>query len=159
MFRFQPLNFGTIYCNLTFSHGICSPRPQFFVWTFFKICPFLTRLQMCPRKTFSETSRHRWYSKAGSNKYWCFTRVWRLKIQGENFPTLFKRPWHKSIIFCWVPTTPPQQLVLRVFPLRSRRYRFWTSGLDQSSSKLVGFGGRRVSHGGGPWTGGPRFTH
>lgn len=82
------------------------PRPQFFVWTFFKICPFLTRLQICPWKTFSETSQHRWYSKAGSNKYWCFTRVWRLKIQGENFPTLFKRPWHKSIIFCWVPTAP-----------------------------------------------------
>ena len=72
---------------------------------FFKICPFLTRLQMCPWKTFSETSRHRCYSKAGSNKYWCFTRVWRLKIQGEIFQPCFKtlaQEYH----FCWVPTAP-----------------------------------------------------
>ena len=136
------------------------PRPQFFVWTFFKICPFLTRLQICPWKTISETSQHRWYSKAVSNKYWCFTRAWRLKIQGEIFQPCLKDLGTRVSFFVGFqppPATFPPQLFPRVFPLRSRRSRFWTSGLDQSSSKLVGFGGRRVSPGIGAMERGPPF--
>ena len=140
------------------------PRPQFFVWTFFKICPFLTRLQICPWKTISETSQHRWYSKAVSNKYWCFTRAWRLKIRGRNFPTLFKRPWRKSIIFCWVPTAPsnfsPRNFSPGFSPWGQGGPDFGPPGLDQSSSKLVGFGGRRVSPGIGTMErGAPGFKH
>ncbi len=62
----------------------------------FVFCHNWTRLQICPRKTFSETIRHRWY-QAGS-KYWWNPEFGGL-IEGKKSATL--NWWYFNIDFFW----------------------------------------------------------